>query len=95
MKRLRTITSYTALARWFSETSDCPIAYLARVQVEEIRSPFAYSPSVSIYLWQGRQVIHFETSHRRFEVFEVPSNMLRFKTADEATEWHIRYSRAA
>ncbi|MDP2618609.1 MAG: hypothetical protein Q8P46_00290 [Hyphomicrobiales bacterium] len=93
MKRLRTITSYTGLARWNIELSARPIAYLARVQVEDIRSPYAYSPSVAIWDWRGRPVIFFETSHRRYEVFEVPATMLRFKTDDEATDWHIRYSR--
>lgn len=95
MKRIRTITSHSGLARWLAETSDEPIAYLARCQVEEIRSPYAYSPSVSILDWNGRAVVWFETSHRRYEVFEVPAELLRFKSDEAATDWHIRYSKRA
>lgn len=95
MKRLKTITSYSGLARWLAETADETVAWIARVQVEEIPSPYAYSPTKAILDWNGKQVIYFETSHKRYEVFEVPANLLRFKTDAEATDWHIRYSKAA
>jgi hypothetical protein len=91
LKRLKTITSHTGHARWLAETSDDPTGYLARVQVEEIPSPYCYSASVAIHEWNGRQVVCFETRHKRYEVFEVPAELLRFKTDDEATDWHVRF----
>lgn len=95
MKRIKTITSHVGLSRWLGETADEPIAWLARVQVEDIPSPYVYSPSVQILDWNGKPVIYFETRHKRYEVFEVPANLLRFKTDDAATDWHVRFSRKA
>jgi hypothetical protein len=91
MQRIKTIRSYNGLATWLAGVSDRPTVYLARVQCEEIPSPYAYSPSVRVLNWLGRSVVYFETSHRRFEVFEVPANLLRFKSDQEATDWHIRF----
>jgi len=91
MNRIKTIKSYTGLSRWLAEVADKPVAYLARVQVEEIPSPYAYSPVKEILDWNGRNVIYFETSHKRYEVFAVPPELLRFKTEDAATDWHIRF----
>jgi hypothetical protein len=95
MKRIKTIVSYRGLSRWLSEVSDTPVAWLARVQVEEIPSPYAYSPSVCVLDWNGRKVIYFETRHKHYEVFEVPAELLRFKSDQEATDWHVRFSRKA
>jgi hypothetical protein len=92
-KKIKTITSHVGLSRWLAEVDQQPTGYLARVQCEEIPSPYAYSPVKFILNWNGREVIEFETSHRRYEVFEVPSNMLRFKTEEEATDWNTRFSK--
>ncbi len=91
MKKVKTITSHAGLARWLAEVSEEPVAWLARVQVEEIPSPYRYSPVVAVYEWNGRKVAWFETRHRRYEVFEVPAELLKFKTEAEAEEWHIRF----
>ena len=91
MKRIKIIKSHKGLAIWLSKTSDEPIGYLARCQVEEIPSPYAYSPSKPIYTWGDKQVVWFETSHKHYEVFEVPAELLRFKTDEQATEWHMKY----
>lgn len=78
-----------------SECSELPVTWLARVQVEEIPSPYMYSPTVRILEYRGKQVIIFEVRHRRYEMFEVPANLLRFKTEQEAEDWHIRFSHKA
>lgn len=93
MNRIKTINSHAGLCRWLSELSDEPIAYLARVQVEEIPSPYAYSPTKDIWDWNGRKVVWFETRHRHYEIFEVPATLLRFDSADKACDWHVRFSR--
>ena len=90
---VRTIRSHAGHARWLAETDPRPVAWLARVQVEEIPSPYAYSPSVPILDWHGRAVVCFETHHRCYQVFEVPRELLRFKTDRAATDWHVRFSR--
>ena len=95
LERLRTMRSHQAHANIIAEMSKEPIGYLARCQVEDIPSPYAYSPTVLIWDWNGRPVVIFETAHRRFEVFAVHPELLRFATDDEATEWHIRYYRKA
>lgn len=95
MKRIKTITSHVGLFRWLSEVETKPVAWLARVQCEHIPSPYASGPSKAILDWNGRSVVYFETRHKRYEVFEVPAELLRFKTDAEATDWHIRYCRKA
>lgn len=93
MKRIKTITSYTGLARWLAEVSDEPVTHLMREQVAHIPSPYAYSPTVLVWDWNGRNVVYFETRHKRYEVFEVPADMLRCK-ADAAMLAIAAYDRA-
>jgi len=95
MKRIKRIRSHTGYARFLAETSEEPTGYLARVQIEEIPSPYRYSPTVAIDEWNGKQVIHLETSHRCYDVFEVHPELLRFKTEDAAADWHVRYCKKA
>jgi hypothetical protein len=92
MKRIKRITSYTGHARWLAEVDDTD-TWLARVQVEGIPSPYRYSPTVEILSWNGRAVVWFETRHKTYDVFEVPADLLRFKTQQEAEDWHVRYAR--
>jgi len=91
LKRLKTITSHTGLARFLAETEDLD-EWLARCQVDDIPSPYAYSPTKTILKWGDRKVIYFETKHRRYEVFEVPAGMRRFASDEAATDWHIANS---
>lgn len=88
MKKLKTITSYTGLYRWLAEIPEDPVSYAPRCVTAAIPSPYRYSPSVAVYLWNGKQVVYFEVSHRRYEVFEAPT--LTFATDAEATEYHIK-----
>ena len=94
MQRIKTITSYAGHARFNAE---CTLTgqYLAKSQVSYIRSPYRYSPSVQILRWHGVDVVWFETSHRRYEVFAVPADMRRFKSDQEATDFHIAEGHAA
>jgi hypothetical protein len=93
MNRIKTITSHVGLGRWLSETNETPIGYLARCQCEHIPSPYAYSPSVRILDWNGRPCVYFEVRHKRYEVYEVPQELLRFKNDDDACNWHLRFCR--
>lgn len=67
-KRIKTITSHVGLARFLDEAPDAGF-YIARD--ENIPSPYAYSPTHTVYAWKGKNVIVVETSHKRYEVFEV------------------------
>lgn len=98
-KRIKVSNSHTGHARmlaecdWTDDDDMVVVGYLANVQCEDIPSPYAYSPSQQIYRCNGRKVIIREVRHRRYEMYEVPANMLTFKTDDEATEWNTRFSR--
>ena len=92
LKKVKTITSHSGLARWLAETDETSL-YLARAQVKEIPSPYAYSPVKSIELWKGKLVVWFETRHKRYEVFEVPPEMLKFTDREQAVEYHIKSER--
>lgn len=88
LKRIKTITGYAPLARWLAEVED-GTQFLARSQTLEIPSPYRYSPSVGIDRWNGKDVVWFETRHRRYEVYEVPASMERFESDAAATDRHI------
>lgn len=90
--RINRIRSHAGIARWRGEAEPTG-EYLARVQTEEIPSPYAYSPSVMVYDWKQIPVVMFETSHKVYDIFSIPTNLLRFKTDDEATDWQIKYGR--
>ncbi len=91
LKRLKTITSYAGHARFLARVEGTG-EYLARCDVADISSPYRYSPSIEIleHQFDGKKVVIFETSHRRYEVFEVPAQMRRFTSDDAATDYHVR-----
>lgn len=95
LTKIKTITSHAGHARFLSECELNPVGYLARSQVADIPSPYAYSPSKMILSWNGKQVVVFETRHKRFEVFAVPADMVRYATDVEATDAHIVSTRPA
>lgn len=88
MRKIKTIRSYTGLARFIAGCSEGPVAWLARSQVADVSSPYAYSPTKPVFAWGGRNVCWFEVRHKTFEVYEVPADMPRFKTDDEAATHH-------
>jgi hypothetical protein len=99
-KLLKTIRSHVGHARWIAEcdwTDDgedmVSLGFIARCQRANIPSPYAYSPSTELHRWNGKKVFLSETSHRCYQVFEVPANVKTFKTDEEATEYNIRMTR--
>lgn len=68
MERLKVITSYAANTRWFEETAEEPLGEIPR---QDISSPYMYSPSHTVYSWEGKAVINVETSHRRYEIYDI------------------------
>ena len=89
MKRVKVVNGHSGMARFCAELGKC-VGYVARCQVEDIPSPYAYSPVKPVYLWDGKKVITFETKHLRHEVFDV-EDLLIFRTQREAENWHIKY----
>lgn len=70
---IKTIRSHTGVARFLAELDgEAEIAaYIPRI--EEIPSPYAYAPTWPVYLQGGRHVFFRETSHKVYDVFEVPA----------------------
>lgn len=95
MKRLKTIPSHAGLFRFLAETSEEPVGFLARVQTAAIPSPYRSGPTVAVYAWGDKRVVWFETSHKRYKVFEVHPGMRVFDTDDEATDWHVAHTMKA
>lgn len=89
LERAKIIGSHVGVARFLAECKARPVAYLARCQVSDIPSPYAYSPSKQIleHRHYGR-VVWFETAHRVYQVFKVPAGMLTFTTDGAATDYH-------
>ena len=87
-KRLKRITSHVGYARFLSEVTgspedDCvPIGYIPRVK--SIPSPYHYSFTIGIYVWNGQNIFTRQTSHKVYEVFAVPAEQVIYSTEDEA-----------
>jgi hypothetical protein len=67
---LQTLRSHSAHARFLAACSEQPVGYIPR---QSIPSPYAYSPVHPVYACMGKNVFIVETSHRKFQVFEVPT----------------------
>jgi hypothetical protein len=85
LTKIKTIRTHVGLSRWLAEVSEEPIGYLARCQVADIPSPYAYSPTKPVWNWNGKDVIWSETKHRHYEVFEVPAEFGVFRTEEAAS----------
>jgi len=81
LRKIKTIIGYTADARFYAEASDEIVGFVKRRS--EIPSPYRYSPTHEVLLFKGLKVIHVETAHRRYEIFDV-SDLQIFATEDEA-----------
>ena len=80
MKRIRTLTSHAAHARFLAECGDWTVGHVAKP--ENIPSPYHAAPWYPVLEWivspnRTRLVVIFETSHRRYEVFEVPEEKVK------------------
>ena len=85
MKRLRILRSHTAHFRFLHECdddNDRAAGWIPRHR--EISSPYSYGPTHLVYRWTGRPVIVAETSHRRYEVFEVSERIYATDAEAEA-----------
>lgn len=84
-KPLKTIRSYTGLARFLPELGEV-VGYIPR-QVD-VPSPYRYSPTDAVYEWNGSKVFYHETKHKVYEVHAVPATET-LTTDDAATETFI------
>ena len=75
LKRIKRIRSHTGHARFLAECAEEPMGWIPCQP--DIPSPYAYSQEWTVWEWQGRAVMIRETSHRCFDVFEVPEQMVR------------------
>lgn len=71
VKRIRTITGHTSLARYLTGVSENPYREVQRHS--EIPSPYAFSPTHTTFLLTQslREIFWVETRHARYEIFEV------------------------
>lgn len=78
LKRVKVITSHRGVALFLAECDEpIPGRHIRRSDCAHIPSPYRYSPTVTVYEHKGRNVAIFETRHRRFEVFEIPGELVR------------------
>lgn len=87
LKRLKTLTSYAAHARFTVELSDEFIGWIPK----QIDQPYRYSPTHGLRDWHGKPVFIAETSHRRYEVFTVVAGRI-YQTDDEATTMALAHA---
>ena len=79
MKPQKTITSYAELSRFMEVIKD--FGFCKRL---DIRSPFAFSPTHTVYIHDSYgPIIIVETSHKHYGVFPV-SRSIVFDTEDQA-----------
>lgn len=90
LPRAKVLRGYAEHARYLATLSDDPVAYVARADVADIPSPYAYSPSKGIFKdAAGDHVVIFETSHAVYEAFYVPEQ------PDRPGQFPVFKSRAA
>ena len=77
IKRLR---GRTAFARFLAECGDGSIGEIARP--DGIPSPYDSGPTWAVEEWQGRRVFIVETSHTRYDVFEVPAGAILLQSEE-------------
>lgn len=67
IRKLKTITSYSGLARFLAECEDAGEI----TKPATIKTPYVYSQTINTYLWAGKRIIIPEVRHRRYEVWQV------------------------
>ena len=67
-RRIKVITSHKKNAEFWAETGEDPVGEIPR---QDIPSPYEYSPVHPVYEWEGKAVFSVETSHKRYEIFEI------------------------
>lgn len=69
---VKTISSHTALSRFFSESQETNFEIK---RIPGIPSPHSYSPRWPVYEWHGNLVFVREVYHRHYKVFSIPPGM--------------------
>lgn len=73
MKKIKTIRSHVGLSRYMSSWTSMPIGTIPRQ--ENIPSPYRYSPTETVYGMGEKRVFVKETSHKVYEIYEVPADI--------------------
>ena len=86
--RLLRLRGYAAHYRYLHTLSaDHPAGWIPR---QAIRSPYRYSPTHALYTDPTRGLIFIvETSHRQYDVFNVPPEIHVYETDDLATDAYM------
>jgi hypothetical protein len=71
-KRLKVITSHKGYWQFLSQCDEDPIGYITRTNLP---SPYSSGPNHTVWNWEGHKIISVETSHKRYEVYEVPDDV--------------------
>mgnify|MGYP001584742245 CR=1 FL=1 len=79
LRKIRTITSHVGISRFYAECDERPAGMIldSHRVAHGIRSPYACGPDWTVWTWnmpatgQAVPVVIFETSHKRYEVFQV------------------------
>jgi len=80
-KAIKTVIGYAAHARLLTEIEG-ELGYVRRF----VATPYAYSPTHTVYLYRGVSVVIAETKHRRYEVIPVPATLSVRNTDEMATQ---------
>ena len=86
-KPLKTVNSHVGYGRHLDELGE-PIGYTARHT--NVPSPYASSPTDRVHNWKGKNVFTRETSHKRYQTFEVPKDTKIHKDEEDAVQEHLR-----
>jgi hypothetical protein len=76
MRKIKTLTSYAAHCRFLAECGNQNF-WMAR-RLLPVVTPYFYSPTKAVMQWQGKLVTIAETIHRRFEVWEIPKEIVHY-----------------
>jgi hypothetical protein len=72
---LKTITSHSGHARFLAEVDFVGLTK----RIEGVPSPYSFGHEDAVYSWRMGLVFIRETSHKRFQVFEVPAGAEVYK----------------
>jgi len=86
-KALKTINSHAGYYRHLADVDPTPVGYTARHT--DVPSPYASSPTDVVHKWNGKNVFHRETSHKHYQVFEVPKTSKIHQNENDASDEHI------
>jgi len=82
-KQIKKITGYAADCRFWQDVSEKSAGYV--IKPIGIPSPYAFSLTSIVYEYNGHKIIHIETAHRTYNVFDV-SGMTIYATEELAQD---------